>query len=78
MQGYKASGTIGGLSGSCPAVNFLLSPSKGPAVTVHTNTATRFNGNGTSCAGLANGARVEVQGTKQADGSVLATKIKKD
>ena len=44
-----------------------------PATTVKTNSSTVFDD--VTCANLANGNIVEVDGTRQADGSVLATKV---
>jgi hypothetical protein len=64
------SGTISGLSSTstCPAISFTVASTK-----VTTNASTEFKG--VSCSQLANGQRVEVKGTKQADSSVLATKV---
>jgi len=73
---YNGSGTIGSLSGSCPVTSFMLSPTtitSGSTVKIYTNSATVFSGAG--CAGLKNGVKVEVKGTTQADGVVLATKV---
>ena len=62
-------GVISDSTGTCPAVAFTVQNTK---VTV--NTATTYPH--TSCADATkNGARVEVTGTKQTDGSVLATRI---
>ena len=63
-------GTISGLSstGNCPVVTFMIGSRK-----VTTSAATTFDD--VSCANLANNARVEVDGIKQADGSVLATRV---
>jgi hypothetical protein len=63
------SGVISGSTGTCPSVTFTVQSTK---VTV--NNSTTFSE--TSCAdGTKNGANVEVKGTKQTDGSVLATRV---
>jgi len=61
-------GTVSGLTGSCPTLTFTV---KG--TTVKTSAATRFEDG--SCTGVRNGAKVEVKGTRQSDGSVLASKV---
>jgi hypothetical protein len=63
-------GMISGLSstGTCPVVTFMIGSTK-----VTTSASTTFDD--VSCANLANNARVEVDGIKQADGSVLATRV---
>jgi hypothetical protein len=61
-------GTISALGGTCPVVNFMLQATK-----VTTSSATVYEGG--SCATLKNTGRVEVRGTKAADGSIAATKI---
>ena len=61
-------GLVSGLSGTCPAVTFLIGTTQ-----VSTDAATSFDD--VTCAALANGARVEVEGATQADLSVLATKV---
>lgn len=62
-------GAISALTGTCPAVSFTIE-----GKTVKTNAATGY-GDG-RCAGLANGTKVEVAGTPQADGSILAAKVR--
>jgi len=69
----KLEGAVAGLTGTCPAVTFTIGS---PATTVKTNSSTKFDG--VTCATLANGAVVEVKGTKQTDGSILASKIEKE
>lgn len=64
----KVTGAIAGIGGSCPARTFTVGTTR-----VTTSAATRFDG--TTCAALANGVIVEVKGIRQADGSVLATKV---
>ena len=63
-------GAISLLTGTCPSLTFTVSSTK-----VTTTSATGFND--TTCAGLHNGDVVEVKGTRQTDGSVLATKVEK-
>jgi hypothetical protein len=68
----ELSGMISGSTGACPTVAFTVQSTK---VTVNTATAYPH----TSCADATkNGVRVEVTGTKQTDGSVLATSISLD
>ena len=61
-------GTISALTPGCPSVSFMVSSTK-----VVTNPNTKFDE--TPCGALHNGSSVEVEGTRQADGSVLARKI---
>jgi len=56
-----------------PALTFKVGPTAGLATTVNTTTLTAFSG--VTCAALANGARVEVEGTEQADGSITAASV---
>jgi hypothetical protein len=56
------------LSGTCPTVSFTVM-----ATVVKTSAATRFAG--LTCGTLTNGTTVEVGGTQQPDGSVLALKV---
>jgi hypothetical protein len=65
----SVTGTVGGLSGSCPALSFLLETK-----TIKTSAATGF-GDG-ACTGIRNGVRVGVLGTVQADGSILAREVR--
>lgn len=61
-------GTVSGRSGTCPAITFSVA-----GTTVATNASTVFDD--ATCARLVNGDRIEVKGTRQANGSVLATRI---
>ncbi len=64
-----ASGVISGSTGTCPAVTFTVSGTK---ITV--NSATTYPQ--ASCADATkNGANVKVTGTRQNDGSILATSV---
>ena len=60
-------------TGPCPALTFKVGSTLATATTVNTNSSTTFNG--VACTALANGARVEVEGTKQADGSITAASV---
>jgi uncharacterized protein DUF5666 len=64
-------GRISLLAGTCPSVTFTVSSTK-----VTTNAATKFDES--ACTALHNGDAVEVKGTKQTDGRVLASKVEKD
>ena len=67
----KTSGTVTAVSGTCPEKTFMLGSTK-----VKTSSATKFDG--ISCSTLANGVKVEVTGSKQTDGVVLASAIEKN
>jgi hypothetical protein len=66
-------GAVAGLPAtrSCPTLTFTIG-----TTTVKTNDRTRFDG--VTCATLANGNVVEVEGVRQADGSILATEVELD
>jgi hypothetical protein len=66
----ELTGTVAGLSGTCPALTFMLG-----TTTVMTTASTKFED--VTCATLANGARVEVTGTKQSSGTVVASAVEK-
>lgn len=67
----ELSGPVSGKSGGCPSITFTVA-----STNVSTNGSTDFKD--TTCAALANGDRVEVKGTRQADSSVLAARVEKD
>lgn len=71
----EVEGTIFALpgTGTCPTLTFKVGPIESMATTVHTNGSTTFTG--VACSALANGARVEIEGTKQADGSISAASV---
>jgi hypothetical protein len=60
-------GAVSALAGTCPAVTFMVENTKVTAAA-----ATYERG---ACAGVKNGMRIQVKGTRQADGSVAATRI---
>jgi len=61
-------GTISGITGSCPGVQFTLE-----AKTIKISAATTYERG--ACATLGNAIRVTATGTTQADGSVAATRV---
>jgi hypothetical protein len=71
-EGVDLEGTAGPVSGT----SFMLMTRSG-TVTIQTNSATQFknDGNPASLADIKTGAQVEVQGTSQPDGSVLASRV---
>lgn len=66
----KVEGIVSGLTATtgCPVLTFMVG-----TTTVTTSAATEFDD--VLCSALANGASVEVKGTRQADGSIVATKV---
>ena len=58
---------------SCPAATFSVGPTPSLARKVTTTASTVFSG--LTCATMANGIRVEVEGTRQADGSITAASV---
>ena len=60
-------GPMSAPTGVCPAIRFTIG-----STVVNTSAQTEFR---TSCAGLIGGSRVEVKGRRQANGSVLATRV---
>ena len=72
QQEAEVKGAVSGSTGSCPAVTFMVNTTK-----VTTNSATAFR-DGTCADTTKNGARVEVKGTRQTDGSILATRVELD
>ena len=67
---FEIEGSLGGLRGTCPAVSFGVN-----GFSVTTSASTTFEG--ATCLELKSGNKVTVKGTRQADGSVAATKVKK-
>jgi hypothetical protein len=63
-------GSVGGLKGSCPALSFGIN-----GYSIATNASTTFDG--LTCGAVKNGDKVKVNGTKQPNGSVLATTVKR-
>jgi hypothetical protein len=67
---FEIEGSLGGLKGTCPAVSFGVN-----GFTVVTNSSTVFDG--IACSALKSGDKISVKGVRQADGSVVATRVKK-
>jgi hypothetical protein len=61
-------GAVASLTGTCPALTFNIGTTK-----VTTTATTTFSG--VTCATIANATFVAVKGTKQADGSIVATSV---
>ena len=66
-----AQGAISGLGGTCPSLTFFIGSTK-----VTTNPSTQFED--VTCATLANGAKVDVKGTRANDGTLVASKVERD
>jgi hypothetical protein len=62
-------GTVSGLSNSCPVITFTV---QGTKVTADKDTT---YGSNTSCNAMKNDLKVDVEGTRQSNGSVLARRI---
>jgi hypothetical protein len=78
---HEVRGTVSELTGTAtcgtaiPALTFKVTPTLGTAVTVKTTATTTFTGGTLTCATLANGANIEVEGTTQADLSLTAASV---
>lgn len=66
---FEIEGSVGGLKGTCPAVQFNVN-----GFSVATGATTVFEPTG-SCTLLKGGDKVTVKGTRNADGSVAATRV---
>lgn len=66
---FEIEGSVGGLSGSCPALSFGVN-----GFQVRTNASTTFESG--TCAALKSGTKVQVKGTRGGDGVVTATTVK--
>jgi hypothetical protein len=67
---FELEGRLGGKSGACPSIRFVLN-----GYSIATSSATRFTG--AQCEALRNGDAVEVKGLRQADGTVSAAEVRK-
>jgi hypothetical protein len=67
----RLDGEVSGLSGSCPTLRFEVRDT-----VVLTDQRTNFRGG--NCKDLRNGEEVEVEGTLQPDGSILASRVELD
>jgi hypothetical protein len=61
-------GAVSSVSGSCPALTVVVN-----GTTVTTTASTQFKDG--SCSGIAVGRQVEVKGTRQANGTVLVSRV---
>jgi hypothetical protein len=68
---FEIEGSLGGLRGACPSIQFSVN-----GFSISTSASTTFEG--ATCSALKSGDTVGVKGTKLADGSVAATRVKKD
>lgn len=71
IEQAEIEGKVSALSGSCPALTLMVN-----ATSVITNAATQFSGG--SCQKIVVGRKIEAKGTRQPNGSVLATRIELD
>jgi hypothetical protein len=67
---FEIEGALGGLKGTCPSVQFAVN-----GFSISTSASTTFE---SACSSLKSGDKVNVKGTRQADGSVAATRVKKN
>lgn len=71
-EGYtEIEGAVAGVSGTCPTLSFTIAKTR-----ITTGGETEFDDG--ECADVANGRRVEVKGTLQDDGTLLAKKVDLD
>jgi hypothetical protein len=70
-DGNELEGTVSNKSGNCPSLTFTVQET-----TVTTDGNTKFNGG--QCSQVANGTKVEVEGTHQANNSMLAKQVEID
>ena len=66
----EVKGVVADLTGTCPAITFTVN-----GVIVTTNMATKFE---VPCSQITNGKRVEVEGSRQPNGSIVATEVEFD
>jgi hypothetical protein len=67
---FEIEGALGGLKGTCPSVQFAVN-----GFSISTSASTTFE---SACSSLKSGDKVNVKGTRLADGSVAATRVKKN
>jgi hypothetical protein len=68
---FEIEGSLGGLKGTCPVVTFGVN-----GFSIITTASTTFEG--AACAALKSGDKITVKGLRQADGTVTATRVKKN
>ena len=71
VKDFKDEGKVSNLSGSCPALQFILN-----GRVVKTNSDTKFKDG--KCKSIGNGTRVEVKGVLMSDGTVRAERVDSD
>jgi len=71
---FTIEGSLGGLKGTCPAISFGVN---GYSIFTTAADPVEYVPAGTACGDLKNGMKVEVEGVRQATGSVRATQITK-
>jgi len=69
-EDVEVEGAVSALAGSCPSLTFRVA-----STPVATSAATRFDD--VTCSALKNADKVRVEGTKRADGVLLATRLKR-
>ncbi len=67
----ELTGAVSAREGTCPVTRLTVQ-----TVRVATTATTTFNG--VTCAAIANGTVVQVKGTRQTDGSVIATRVSRE
>jgi hypothetical protein len=68
---FEIEGSLGGLKGTCPSLTFGVN-----GFNIATSATTTFEG--AACSALKSGDKVQVKGTRLADGSVAATRVKRE
>jgi len=66
---FRVEGAMSALSGTCPSIKFTVAGNP-----VSTSATTRFDD---GCTGLKNGDSIEVRGSKQTNGTVAATRVRR-
>lgn len=67
---FEIEGSLGGLQGTCPAIRFVVN-----GFSIVTSGSTTFEGG--ACSELKSGNKVDIKGLKQSDGSISATRVKR-
>jgi len=72
-QGNEAEveGTLGMIAGTCPSISSTVGATK-----FATTASTKFDD--VACTALTPGSKVQVKGTRNADGSIMATRVQRD
>lgn len=67
---FQIAGAVGGLKGTCPTLTFGVN-----GYSIVTTASTTFGPGTNACVAIKSGSKVQVEGTKQADGTVKADKV---